>query len=55
MEDNLEWSPDCDDEAYDEKLLWLSECLCCGDPGVDEFVSCDAFSAKKLDLETSVF
>jgi hypothetical protein len=49
MDDILEWPPDCDDDAYEDRLLWLSENLCFGDLGLPD-VEVAASLFKKLGL-----
>jgi hypothetical protein len=48
MDDILEWPPDCEDDVYDEKLLWLSENLCLGDFGTFMAPIGGTPSARKL-------
>jgi len=49
MDDIRECPPDCDDDAYEDRLLWLSENLCFGDLGLPEAeVAASLF--KKLGL-----
>jgi hypothetical protein len=49
MDDIRECPPDCEEDAYEERLLWLSENLCLGDLGLpDPEVSASLF--RKLGL-----
>jgi hypothetical protein len=52
MDEILEWHPDCDDDVYDERLLWLSENLCFGAWGKPPAI-CSSSSRRKFGLETS--
>jgi hypothetical protein len=48
-DDIREWQPDLDDDAYEDKLLWLSENLCFGELGLCDTPR-DSCSLTKLGL-----